>query len=114
MASISEIEQLRDFLENDLILFLLDEHTPTSEHMPTNTLIDNSSPQLTEKEMDDFNSAFEGLNHDDNENQQTEVNNDDMDDAVKQPSKESRNFAKPVSHKDITEAMQKAVPLNTQ
>ena len=54
-----------------------------------------------------FNSAFEGLNH---ENQQTEVNNDDVDDAVniKWPSKTSRNFAKPVSHKAITEAMQKA------
>ena len=29
-------------------------------------------------------------------------------------SQASRNFAKPVSHKDITEAMQKAVPLKTQ
>ena len=28
---------------------------------------------------------------------------------VKRPSKASRNFAKPVSYKDITEAMQKAV-----
>ena len=57
-----------------------------------------------------FNNAFEELNHY-NENQQTEVHNDDADDAVnvKQPSKESRNFAKPVSYKDITEAMQKAV-----
>ena len=33
---------------------------------------------------------------------------------VKRPSKASRNFAKPVSRKDITEAMQKAVPLKTQ
>ena len=57
---------------------------------------------------------MEELNHDNNENQQTEVNNDDADDAVKQPSKASRNFAKPVTHKDITEAMQKAVPLKTQ
>ena len=34
-----------------------------------------------------------------------------MDDAVnvKWPSKASRKFAKPVSYKDITEAMQKAV-----
>ena len=34
-----------------------------------------------------------------------------MDDAVnvKRPSKASRNFAKSVSYKDITEAMQKAV-----
>ena len=46
----------------------------------------------------------------DNENQQTEVH-DDADDTVnvKRPSKASRNFAKPVSYKDITEAMQKAV-----
>ena len=29
-------------------------------------------------------------------------------------SKASRNFAKPVSHKDITEAIQKAVPLKIQ
>ena len=57
-----------------------------------------------------FNIAFEELNHD-NENQLTEVHNDDADDAVnvKRPSKASRNFAKPISYKDITEAMQKAV-----
>ena len=56
-----------------------------------------------------FNNAFEELNH--NENQQTEVHNDDADDAVnvKRTSKASRNFAKPVSYKDITEAVQKAV-----
>ena len=37
--------------------------------------------------------------------------NDDAGDAVnvKQPSKASRNFATPVSYKDITEAMQKGV-----
>ena len=29
-----------------------------------------------------FNNAFEEINHDNNENQQTEVNNDDADDAV--------------------------------
>ena len=53
-----------------------------------------------------FNNAFAELNHDNNENQQTEVHNDDADDAVnvKRPSKASRNFAKPVSYKDITEA----------
>ena len=58
-----------------------------------------------------FNNAFEELNHDSNENQQTDVHNDDADDAVnvKWPSKASRNFAKPVSYKDITEAMQKVV-----
>ena len=58
-----------------------------------------------------FNIAFEELNHDSNENQQTDVHNNDADDAanVKQPSKASRNFAKPVSYKDITEAMQKTV-----
>ena len=57
-----------------------------------------------------FNNACEELNHD-NENQQTEVHNDDADDTVnvKWPSKASRNFAKPVSYKDITEVMQKAV-----
>ena len=83
---------------------------PTSEHTPTRTFIDSNTPQLTEKEIDDFNNAFEELNHD-NEKQQTEVHNDDADDAVnvKQPSKASRNFAKPVSYKDITEAIQKAV-----
>ena len=56
-----------------------------------------------------FNKEF---NHD-NENQQTEVHNNDADDAVKNvkwPSKANRNFAKPVSYKDITEAMQKVVP----
>ena len=64
-----------------------------------------------------FNNAFEELNHD-NENQQTEVHNDDTDDAVnvKRPSKASRNFAKPVSYKDISEAMQKRLfsPLKAQ
>ena len=57
-----------------------------------------------------FNNVFEELNHD-NENQHTEVHNDDADDAVnvKRQSKARRNFPKPVSYKDITEAMQKAV-----
>ena len=43
-----------------------------------------------------FSSAFEELNHDNNENQQTEVNNDDVDDTVnvKRPSKASWNFTK--------------------
>ena len=50
---------------------------------------------------------YQELNHDNNEKQQTKVNNDDADDVVKvkRPSKTSRNVAKPVSHKDITEAM---------
>ena len=51
-----------------------------------------------------FNSAFEELNHGNNENQQTEVNNDEADNAVN---------VKSVSYKDITEAVQKAVPLKT-
>ena len=51
MASLFEIEQLRDFLDDD---FLSDEHTPKSEHTPTNIFIDNSASQLTEKEIDDF------------------------------------------------------------
>ena len=63
-----------------------------------------------------FNKDFEELNQD-NENQQTEVHNDDMDDAVnvKRPSKASRNFAKPVSYKGVTEAMQRLFsPLKAQ
>ena len=85
---------------------------PTSEYMPTSTFINSSATQLTEKETDDF---YE-LNHDNNENQETEVNIDYMDDTVKVKwlSKASRNFAKPVSHKDVTEAIQKSVPLKTQ
>ena len=55
MASLSEIEQLaNDFLDNDLLLFLLNDHMPTSEFTPTNTFIDSSTTQLTEKEIDDF------------------------------------------------------------
>ena len=66
---------------------------------------------LQRKKLMVFNNAFEELNHDSNENQQTDIHNDDADDAVNvnRPSKASRNFAKPVSYKDITEAMQKAV-----
>ena len=111
MANLSEIEQLLDFLDDDLLLFLSDEHTPTSEHTPTRTFADSNAPQLTEKEIDGFNNPFEELNHDSNENQQTEVHNGDADDAVnvKQPSKASKNFATPVSYKNITEVMQKAV-----
>ena len=98
-----------------MLLFLLNDHTPTSEHTPTSSFVDNSAPQLSEKEIDDFfNSAYEELHHDNNENQQTVVNNVDADNAVKRPSKASRNFGKPVSHKDISEAMQRAVPLKTQ
>ena len=54
MASLSEIEQPHHFLDDDLPLFLLDEHTPTSEHTPTRTFVDSNAPQLTEKEIDDF------------------------------------------------------------
>ena len=54
MASLYEIQQLRDFLDDDLLLFLLDEHMPTSEHTPTSTFFNNSAPQLREKEIDDF------------------------------------------------------------
>ena len=54
MASRSEIEQLRNFLEDNLLLFLSDEHMPTSEHTPTSTFVDSRAPQLTEKEIDDF------------------------------------------------------------
>ena len=54
MASLYDIQQLRDFLDDNLLLFLLDEHMPTSEHTPTSTFFDNSVPQLTEKEIDDF------------------------------------------------------------
>ena len=56
-----------------------------------------------------FNSAIKELKYENNENQQTEVSNDDMDNEVnvKQPSKASRNFAKPVFHKDITKATPK-------
>ena len=54
MASLSEIEQLRDFLDNNLLLFLSDEHTPTSEYTPTSTFVDSNASQLTEKEIDDF------------------------------------------------------------
>ena len=54
MASLSEIEQLRDFLDDNLLLFLSDEHMPTSEHTPTRTFVDSNTPQLTEREIDDF------------------------------------------------------------
>ena len=54
MASLFETEQLRDFRDNDLLLFLSDEHTPTSEDKPRSTFVDSSAPQLTEKEIDDF------------------------------------------------------------
>ena len=56
-----------------------------------------------------FNNAFEEINHD-NENQQTEIHNDDADGAVNvKLSGHLRQVAKPISYKDITEAMQKAV-----
>ena len=102
----SEIEQLCDFLGDELLLFFSDEHTPT------NTFISSNTQHLTEKELDEiFNSAFEEFNK---ESQRTEVNNHDTSDDVvnikpKRPSKATRNFAKPVSFKDITEAIQKAV-----
>ena len=55
LASLSEIEQLCNFLDdNDLLLFLSDEHTPTSEHTSTRTFIDSNTPQLPEKEIDDL------------------------------------------------------------
>ena len=47
-----EIEQLHDFLDDDLLLFLWDEHTPTSEHMPTRKFVDSNALQLIDKEID--------------------------------------------------------------
>ena len=44
----SEIEQLRDFLGNDLLLFVSDEHTPT------NTFVSSNTEHLTEKELDEI------------------------------------------------------------
>ena len=84
------------------------DHSNPTNYRPTS--LTSVYMQLTKKEMI-FNNAFEESNHDNNEYQQTEVHNGDADDAVnvKQPSRASRNFAKPVSYKDITEAMQKAV-----
>ena len=107
----SEIEQLHDFLGDNLLLFVLDEHTLT------NMFISSNTQHLTEKELDKiFNSAFEEFNK---ESQRTEVNNHDTSDDVvnikpKRSSKATWNFAKPVSCKDITEAIQKAVPEKTQ
>ena len=81
--------------------------------MPTNTFVSSNTKHLTEKELDEiFNSAFEEFNK---ESQRTEVNNHDTSDDVVniKPKRASRNFAKPVSCKDITEAVQKAVPEKT-
>ena len=44
--------------DDDLLLFLSDEHAPTSEHTPTSTFVDSSTLQLTEKEIDDFYQCF--------------------------------------------------------
>ena len=54
IEKLSEIEQLREFLDDDQLLFLSDKHMPTSEHTPTRTFVDSNAPQLTEKEIDDF------------------------------------------------------------
>ena len=85
-------------------------HTYKWTHAHKNIRRQQRSTAYTERNRWFFNNVFEELNHD-KENQQTEVHNNDTGDAVnvKRPSKASRNFAKPVSYKDITEAMQKAV-----
>ena len=65
-----------------------------------------------------FNNAFEEFDGYNTEKQGIEVNSRKNDNdttmATKRRTKATRNFAPPISNKDITEAMQNAVPEKTQ
>ena len=118
MNSLSELE-LRDFLGDDLFLFVSDGETPT-----TNFAYGSPSHlEFTEKELDElFNNAFEEFDGYNIEKQGIKVNSRKNDNdtamasamATKRRTKPTRNFAPPISNKDITVAMQKAVPEKTQ
>lgn len=116
MNEISELE-LRDFLDDELFLFVSDGYTPT------NNFIDGSPShsEFKEKELDEiFTNAFEEFDSYSTEEQESGVNFGKADSSMvvtdtRQASRQApRIFGKPVSNEDITRAMQKAVPEKTQ
>ena len=102
--STQEIEELQGFLDDKLLQFISDERAPTTNCISSPTL-----PEFTEKEIDElFNTAFEQHENKCNSNTSTST-------TAKQPSEApTRNFAKPVSSKEVDEAIQGGVPKKTQ
>ena len=96
--STQEIEKLQGFLDDKLLQFILDEHTPTNNCISSPTL-----PEFTEKELDElFNTAFE--QHENKCNSDTSTST-----TAKQPSEApTTNFAEPISSKEVDEAIQGA------
>ena len=86
--------------------------TPTMSYVASEAISSPALPELTEKELDElFSKTFE-------QHEQQRSNDKISTISAKQPgtSKASvvRNFGKPVSSKDISEAVQKATPHKTQ
>ena len=110
MSSLStqDIEDLHGFLDDKLLQFISDKRPPTTNDVSSPTL-----PELTEKELDElFNTAFEQHEKESNSVISTAT-------SVKRTSKavtaaSTRSFAKPVSSKEVDEAIQRGVPKKTQ
>ena len=94
--STQEIEKLQGFLDDKLLQLISDERTPTSNRVSSPFL-----PEFTEKELDEvFNTIFE--QHENKCNSNTSAST-----TAKQLSEvPTRNFAKPVSSKEVDEAIQ--------
>ena len=106
--STQEIQELHGFLDDDLLEFISDKRTPTTNDVVGKTF-SPTLPELTEKEIDELlNKAYE----------QQELKCDSNKMTAKRPSRASasatRTFAKPVSSKEIAETMQSGVPKKTQ
>ena len=92
--STQEIEKLKGFLDDKLLQFILDERAPTNNCISSPTL-----PKFTDEL---FNTAFEQHENKCNSNTSTST-------TAKQPSEApTRNFAEPVSSKEVDEAIQGA------
>ena len=93
--STQEIEKLQGFLDEKLLQLISDERTPTSNCVSSPFL-----PEFTEKELDElFNTTFEQHENKCNSNTSTST-------TAKQLSEvPTRNFAKPVSSKEVDEAI---------
>ena len=94
--SMQEIEKLQGFLDDKLLQLISDERAPTSNCVSSPFL-----PKVTEKELHElFNTTFEQHESKCNSNTSTST-------TAKQPSKApTRNFAKPVSNKEVNETIQ--------
>ena len=109
MSSLStqDIKDLHGFLDDELLQFISDERMPTNNDVSSPTL-----PELTEKGLDElFNTGYEQHENECNSVISTATSAKRTSKALTEAP--TRNFAKPVSSKEVDEAIQRGVPKKT-